>query len=59
MFNTFSTEGQKFFKGLVPPIVTVLFSRTKKELCAFASSCKNKRLLYIGQVLKISVNIAI
>jgi len=38
----FSTEGQKFFKGSCTPIVTALFSRTKKELCAFAISCKNK-----------------
>jgi len=55
----FSTEGQKFLRGLVPPIVTVLFSRTKKELCAFAISCKNKIFLYVEQVLKISMNIAI
>jgi len=38
----FSTEGKEFFKGLVPPIVIVLFSRTKKVLFAFAISCKNK-----------------
>ena len=55
----FSTEGKIFFQGLVPPIVTVLFSRTKKELCAFAISCKNKIFLYVEQVLKISMNIAI
>jgi len=55
----FSTESQKFFKGTCAPIVTVLFSRTKKDLCAFAISCKNKSFLYIGQVLKISMNIAI
>jgi len=55
----FSTEGKNFSRGLVPPIVTVLFSRTKKELCAFAITCKNRSYVYIGQVLKISMNIAI
>jgi len=33
----FSTEGKKFFKGLVPPIITVLFSRTKKRAVCFCN----------------------
>jgi len=55
----FSTEGQKFFKGLVPRIVTVLFNRTKKRAVSFCNQLQNKRFLYIKQVLKISMNLAI
>jgi len=55
----FPRKAKNFSRGLVLPILTVLFSRTKKELCAFAISCKNKSFLYIGQVLKIIMNIAI
>ena len=32
----FPRKAKIFSRGLVPPIVTVLFSRTNKELCAFA-----------------------
>jgi len=39
-------EGQKFFKETCAPMVTVLFSGTKKELCAIAISCK-KRVFFI------------
>ena len=44
----FPRKAKTFSRGLVPPIVTVLFStlEPKKEVYSFAISCENKFLIY-------------
>jgi len=49
MLNTFFPGTQKTFQGdLYPQQLQSCSVEPKKELCAFAISCKNKSCLYLG-----------